>query len=283
MKSFALFFLLLGLIVLLPSFLCSKIVVTYLVGTKSQLMAFMPIVEELAHRGHQVIVVTAYKVPITEKSIQLIHLADLDAELEEFSPDWFAMSNEGAKQIFTMLFNMKSMYFSGYEFMMVNNEFQTLIKAKDIDLFIVDSIFNEFVLPIVDSLNVPFILHSSAPGLCLSLYPMGVLMDYAVIPTSLTEFDDEMNFVERFINAAQSEVLKIFIEWFIFRPLEDRIRMDMPVNKPLLELKKGASLLIENSHATTDWPRSLPPTVVRIGALQTRPAVALPEVNHIYK
>ena len=126
----------------------AKIVVTYLVGTKSQLISFMPIVEELAHRGHDITVVTAYKVPITDKSIGLIHLADLDAELEVFTPDWFGMSNEGAKQILTMATSMKSMYFSGYECLMRNKEFQSLIKANDIDLFIVDSVLNEFVLPV---------------------------------------------------------------------------------------------------------------------------------------
>ena len=134
---------------------------------------------------------------------------------------------------------------------------------------------------IVDNLKVPFVLHSAAAGYCLSLQPMGVSMDYAAVPTSLTEFDDRMSFTERFTNAVQSEVLKLFIDWYIFRPLEERIRMDMPVNKPLLELKEGASLLIENSHAATDWPRYLPPTVVRIGSLQTRPAKKLPEVPFI--
>jgi glucuronosyltransferase len=138
MKTLVLVLVLGSLSIITPTVQPAKIVVTYLVGTKSQLISFMPIVEELAQRGHDVTVVTAYRVPITDKSIRLIHLADLDAELESFTPDWFGMSKEGAKQILTMATSMKSMYFSGYECLMRNKEFQSLIQANDIDLMIVD-------------------------------------------------------------------------------------------------------------------------------------------------
>ena len=110
------------------------------------------------------------------------------------------------------------------------------------------------------------------------LQPSGVSMDYASIPTALTELDDKMSFMQRMINTLQAELVSLFTDWFVMQPLEKRLRLDMPDARPLLELRGEASLLMINSHPATDWPRQLPPSVIPIGALHTRPAKPLPEV-----
>jgi len=81
--------------------------------------------------------------------------------------------------------------------------------------------------------------------------PMGASMDYASTPTPLTEFDDQMTFMQRIINVVQSELMQFFMDWFIMRPLADRIRIDFPQTKSLVELRREASLVIVNSHSAT--------------------------------
>ena len=201
------------------------------------------------------------------------------ALLESFSPNWFAMSKQGPMQIFTMLDRMKTLILKGYESLATNQEFQSLIQEAKIDLFIVNSYYNEFSLVYPDQLKVPFVLHGAGSGHAVSLKPMGAAMDYASVPTPLTEFNDQMGFMERLTNALQSEIAMLFNNWFVLKPVEERIRRDMPDIKPLSDLMRQASLLMMNSHPATDWPRSLPPSVIPIGALHTRPAKPLPEVN----
>ena len=107
---------------------------------------------------------------------------------------------------------------------------------------------------------------------------MGASMDYASNPTVLTGFDDQMSFIERVSNAVQAELFSIVQNWWVIGPLEERIRRDIPGAKSLNEIRGRASLLMINSHPSTDWPRSLPPNVIPIGALHTRPAKPLPQV-----
>ena len=87
-----------------------------------------------------------------------------------------------------------------------------------------------------------------------------------------------MNFGQRLINAIQSEALNLFMDWFMLRSVESRIKIDYPDSRSLSEIKRDISLLIVNSHPVTDWPRSLPPSVVALGALHTRPAKPLSQV-----
>ena len=194
------------------------------------------------------------------------------------SHNWFAMSKQGMKQIFTTLNNMKTIVIKGYESLATNEEFQSLIKGSKIDLFIVNSYFSEFSLIYPDQLKVPFVLLGSGSGHAVSLLSMGAPMDYASIPTPLTEFDDQMGFFQRLTNALQSELAMIFYNWIVLQPLEERIRGDIPETRALADLMRTASLLVINSHPATDWPRQLPPSVIPIGALHTRPAKSLTEV-----
>lgn len=77
-----------------PACRASNIVVVYPGGSKSHLIAVMPIVEELAHRGHNITLVTSFKVYHSD-SIQEIFLAEVAALIDAWSPDWFAMSKQG--------------------------------------------------------------------------------------------------------------------------------------------------------------------------------------------
>jgi hypothetical protein len=93
MKS-VLYLLAAALLVLAPACRASNIVVVYPGGSKSHLMAVMPIVEELASRGHNITLVTSFKVPHSS-SINEIFLSEVATLIDAWSPDWFAMSKQG--------------------------------------------------------------------------------------------------------------------------------------------------------------------------------------------
>ena len=77
-----------------PGCFAAKIAVLYPGGSKSHLIAAMPIVEELALRGHDVTVVSPFKMS-TENSMRLIHLTELEKLIESVPIDWFGMSDKG--------------------------------------------------------------------------------------------------------------------------------------------------------------------------------------------
>ena len=256
----------------------ANIGVMYPGGSKSHLFAVMPIVEELAKRGHNITIVSAYKLSTDNGPIRQIHLADLEKLIEAFTPDMFAMSKQGPTQVFSMFSSMRSLLLDGYELMMENREFQSFLEARDTDLFLADALDNA-ILPVMDRLKVPIVLHSSCNGIVTMLKPMGATMNYASVPTPFTDFDDKMTFGQRLMNAVQSEAMSLFMDWYLLRPLEEKIKTGYPDARPVSEIKKDISLLLINSHPATDWPRSLPPSVIPIGAIHTRPAKPLPEVQ----
>ena len=72
----------------------AKIAVLFPGGSKSHLIAAMPLVEELAQRGHEMTIVSPFKV-LTTTSIRLIHLVELEKRIESLPIDWFGMSDQG--------------------------------------------------------------------------------------------------------------------------------------------------------------------------------------------
>ena len=75
-----------------------RIVVLYPCGSKSHLIAVMPIVEELDQIGHNITLVTAFKVPLSN-SINEIFLTDVNALIEPSPFNWFELSAQGKNKI----------------------------------------------------------------------------------------------------------------------------------------------------------------------------------------
>jgi len=114
---------------------------------------------------------------------------------------------------------------------------------------------------------------------------MGAPKEYASVPSVLTNFDDRMTFFQRMINMIQAEMFDLVYNYFVVGLMEELACKDFPESCSISQLQNGISLTIVNSHPTTAWPRSLTPTIIPIGALQTGPPKPLPEVLigiHIY-
>ena len=64
---------------------------------------------------------------------------------------------QGLSQIFTMTSRLKSLFIESYELMTANPDFQSLIinalLKKDIDLFLVDAMFADFIFPVCNLLH----------------------------------------------------------------------------------------------------------------------------------
>lgn len=108
---------------------------------------------------------------------------------------------------------------------------------------------------------------------------MGAPIDYASIPTNLVDYDIQMTFSERLTNFLLNEVFNFVRVQYFYKELDKIVQSHFPGVRSSTEVEGEASLCIINSHPITNWPRSLPPTILPIGALHTRPAKPLPEVS----
>ena len=188
------------------------------------------------------------------------------------------MQKAGPKQIFDIMPYLKDVAVEACNHILSNPEFQKIVKTGDVDVFIVDSMFHEFLFPVFDHFGIPFVTHSSSSAVPANLAAMGAPMEYASVPSIISDFTDQMTFFQRLTNALSCELFNLIRKYYILTHLNEVIQSHFPGVKPISEVEGEASICLMNVHPVTNWPRSLPPTMVPIGALHTRPAQPLTEV-----
>lgn len=239
----------------------------------------MPIVEELAQRGHQITIISQFQPSKSVDNIQEIVLNELKDSKEFEEINWFDMQTKAIPaQVLDTVRNLQGMIATGYDALMNHEPFRAILRQRNIDLVLYDGLFNDYIPIICDYLKVPCVLHSSSSGFRASK-AMGVSMDYASVPFSLNDLGNQMSFFQRVENFVSAEVILQVYRFTVIRMLEEKIARDFPNSRPIEELDKETSLAFLNIHPATSWVRSLPPTVIPIGALHTRPAKLLPLVK----
>jgi len=261
---------------------CANILVLYPGSGRSHKIAVMPIVEELAKRGHQITVISAYPTSVLSDNIHDIVLPESADFFNNMPFSRFDSQKAGfMEQIELFIQEFLAQIRVGYESMMKHPEFQQILKDRKVDLIIHDGLFSEYCRVISHHLRVPSIAHySTASTTPINLSPMGATADFASVPTILSSFEGQMSFFERMANMLQSEISEMFYKYSVLSSIDEIIQKDFPDSPSVEELGKETSLAIINSHPVTSWPRSLPPTVISIGALHTRPAEPLSKVCH---
>lgn len=251
-------------------------------GTRSHIYGFMPIVEALAERGHQVTVVTAHTPKTNSLNIRTIVISELTESVE--IDGWYDFKKHNSFTTFLgAMLHFRSTESTAYHTLMANRDFKQIVSSQSVDLVIVDAILQDFCLPIVDSLGVPFIYYSPSTGASFTFAALGVSQEYASVPTMFAVYDDRMNFFQRMENMLASEIILQVRRIILLRMLDQVISKDFPNARPIEVIERDAVLCLVNIHPATAWVRSLPPNVIPIGATHVRPTKSLPDVNIRFK
>lgn len=227
----------------------SRIVVLFPVCTKSHIIAFMPIAETLAEKGHQVTIVSPFKV--NKRNLDNIHEIIVKDTWKSEETDWFGSKPGNSLKLYNVLKIFRSHTVEGYKNLMASNEFQSIVQNRAADLFIVDTVLNEFVLPIVDHLKVPFIFYSPPSGTIWTIEAMSVSQEYAYVPGGFDDSDSHMTFTRRMFNMIGVETFHLIRKYFVFWMLDDLISKDFPGSRSISEIEREAQLCIVNAHPAT--------------------------------
>ena len=256
---------------------CERILFLAPVSTKSHKVAFMPIVEALAERGHQVTVVSPFK---PKKDVNNIREIVIEDYYTTRNFDWFEMGSQGPGlgALGGIIKDFRSFNKMGYKFLMANEEFREMLRTKDVDLVVIDACVNDFAFIIAEDLKVPFISYIPSSGIPWTIDAMGVPPESAYVPAGGADHGSDMTFVERAINLIGLEVFFMLRRYLVLGMVDDLVKEDFPNSRPIVEIERDAELLIMNSHPTTSWSRPLPPYAIPIGPLHVRAAQPLPKV-----
>ena len=264
-------------IVILSSTNCERILFLSPLGTKSHWYGLMPAMELLAEH-HNITVVAPFSIVTSSSNITGIRVDGL-GELAD-SQSWYDFGRH--KGLFATVWETVERFSSlqkvAYKALMSGNEqFRRILDDRSVDLVILDAIHYEFLLPAVDSLRVPFIFYSPGGGTPWNWASMAVSQEYATVPSMHSVFSDQMDLVERGVNMLASEFLLLARRLKLMAMVDRLAERDFPGSRPSAEIERHAQLCLANIPSVTAWPKSLPPTVIPVGAMHCRPPRQLPD------
>ena len=235
-----------------------------------------------AQRGHQITVVSPFKPTKLIPNVEEIVLTGATDLIEENGFNWFEIqSRSPLVQLSSLLYEARHMFQHTYAELMANERVQQIIKERQVDLVFSDGFFNEMVYPIIDHLGVTFVFYCSMPNLGRLYRTIKAYDDYASVPVGLTDSDEQMSFLERLGNVLSLEGFGLVQDFTIISMLDELVHKDFPNTRPISEIVKDVSLIMVNSHPFIAWTRSLPPSVIPVSYLHTRPAQPLSEVLNL--
>lgn len=273
-----------GLLVLL---LASNLVMAHNILVLSPITApshsnvFRPLVRALADGGHSVTHWNGLKAPDKKDNNHLLrllyspHLGEVNSDHRiQFS------DRDSPYRLFFEIPKRTAVYCAA---IYKDPIFHMLMESNQTkyDLIIIEGVFNECVLPLVDQLNLPFIyINCFAPPPWL-LDAIGSPLATDHFPHPGSNYVDRMNLWQRTFNSVTALFVAYYHRWLIM-PIVDRIAYEMLGyhSMPIRDIEsKYLSLLMINTHFSINYQLPSAPAVVHVGGLHCVPAKPLSKVK----
>lgn len=250
-------------------------------GTKSHKNVYVPLVKELAKRGHQITVVTNYATPDFSEldSIKEIVIDELALDSSLYG-NFFEMAISPMKKLGLAITMMSSMF-----------TFPPMIAEKTYShpevkkLIATSSRFDLVLLAEVSSIIcLPMAWHFKAPVIVLgpnAAFPgMGPLFGdddhLSYVPFPMTPFSDQMTLSQRTINFVAAKMFYYLNHQWPQSSVRSIVqRLALPNSPPIDEIERNISLYFTNTHSSFSYPRTLPPQIIEVGGMHCQPAKPL--------
>ena len=245
--------------------------------TASEKNVFVPLIDALAKKGHDVTVASVKKSKYESKTIkEFIPLPNID----EFMGD-FSKPLEGRSEGIMMWLTFSPELFEAPSCEKVYNDanFKRAINEK-YDLVVVNSYFQYCFTPILHKLGAPFVVvSSSAPRNGVAAATGGVL-PASFVPNPLIPMTADMNFGQRTLNFLFDTYWRLY-EIYSYSSMGDKLAAKyLGEGLPrAVDVEKNASLVLTNSHFVLNWPVPALPDMVEVGGMHCVPPKPLPKVS----
>ena len=159
---------------------------------------------------------------------------------------------------------------------------QLMTTDEQFDLILMEGVYNECALPLVDAIKAPFIYLNGFAPMPWHLDAIGSPQGYDYFPNPSFSFTDKMNLWQRTFNTIGGAFLLHFRNWFVM-PMVDRIASMMLQNYSNLSSvaiveDQYLSLIISNTHSAINYEMPKSPALIQAGGLHCTPSKPLPKV-----
>lgn len=251
-------------------------------GGKSHFNMFVPILRELARRGHEVTVISHFpeKQPLPNYTdISLVGAGDIDLNTTPVSMIEEIGYFRDIKEHMLVLESGKNNC-EGLNFPQI----QSFIKSnKKFDIIIQEYFNSDCFLALNYIFKAPSIAITSSQILPWNTDRFGIPVNPSYIPVNLLTFSDHMTFFERVINTVGYFVHTYILPGMYSSIGESAVRKYISDDLPPLEsIAKNTSLFLTNAHFSINKPRPLPPNVIEIAGAHLGKPKPLPTVSLSY-
>lgn len=210
----------------------SRILLVFPSSSPSHLIIAKALAKELANRGHEMTVVSAFPLSKPMKNYRDIKV-DFPDKLTStfafrlfiyFKFNEFSLAGIVAKFIEdsgnkgAIIKNFNALLFSGLDSgnaTMLDPQMQKLLKEESFDLVIVGFFLNHYLIGLGDHFKCPTILLSTAGAITMGNLILGNPLDISAIPHPFTGYKNGMDFIQRLKNT-----LMYTVESFMVRYIE---------------------------------------------------------------
>jgi len=238
----------------------------------SQYMNMRHTMEELASRGHEVVLVapSSQKVKPSEKVPHKIYQVPYKPD---FLDDIIRLELEGNKV--QMMLKTNEILPAMCEGLL--NSTEVFKELQGFDLLVYDSTAFGAVL-LGEHFGIPRVeIMPISPNNPFASYFHAIPIPVSYVPELMTGFSDEMTFVERAINFGAYLAANVFMKFAFERPLNAlKVKYNIKPERSIMQATSDAELVIMTADFALEYPQPLLPGSVMVGPLSARDGRPLP-------
>lgn len=245
----------------------AKILCLFPTASKSHVLGTQALLKNLAQRGHEVTMVSAFPLSQPVKNYRDVYVPIEDA----FGPVMAGFMQGGSRNMFKMMPIVMKASLDNSNYTINSPQFQKLVKEEQFDVAILGFFMNDFITGVRSWLNCPTIMYFSA-GFNSLANLVGNPTEISAAPHLLLGNKNPMSFFDRVKNT-----LVYMVDFVVAKALayatKPYYESNFPAEKgyPSYEQAKlDVSLVMLNSYFTQTVPRPYLPNIVEVGGLQIK-------------
>uniref|UniRef100_A0A453Z3P0 UDP-glucuronosyltransferase n=1 Tax=Anopheles quadriannulatus TaxID=34691 RepID=A0A453Z3P0_ANOQN len=243
----------------------AKIVCVFPTASKSHVLGAQALLKELAHRGHEVTMVSAFPLKKPPKNYRDVYIPIEDA----FSTIMSDFMQGGSRNMMKLFPKILRVTHDASNVTLNSPELLRLAREEQFDLALVGFFMNSFVIGVGELFRCPTVLYFSAAGSGLTNY-VGNPAEIAAVPHMMLGQRNPMTFFDRVANTLINGVEKIMLTYLRYKEMP-YYESNFPAEKGFRSYDdaiRNVSLVLLNTHFTQTVPRPYLPNMVEVGGIQ---------------
>ncbi|XP_044262534.1 UDP-glycosyltransferase UGT5-like [Tribolium madens] len=257
----------------------AKILGVFPIPAPSHYILGSRLMRALAEKGHDVTVINPFgeKNPPKNGKYKDILLTGFKEMADERRKQQSFFERDVSNPFLT-LGSMNAMVLEMTELTLNHTNFKKFINSKEIfDVVIVEQFMNEALKALAPHFKAPLITLSTVGANAWVNLLEGNPAPPSYVPHVILSYSSNMSFYERTVNSLMSVYTQLLNQFYVFPKHGELVKKYFPNAPPLDDIIYNTSIVLINSHQSTNQPVPYVPNMIEIGGFHVKPPQKLPK------